>query len=244
MKPRLPILFLALCLSATVCSAGTIGQLPTPPGFKRIACAPDSFSAFLRQLPLKPDKTIYRYDGQRLYRPFYAVMAVLDVPLLFNRDLEQCADFCMRLWSDFHKKLNKLDRLYLFDYNGNKKYFSDSGKSFEQFLKWHMAYSNSYGLKKGGREVDTEQLRPGDMFVQNRTGGIGHVSMVVDAAVNDSGVHIYLIGYGFMPAQEFHIEFAQPDCGIDGWFTRRGYERYLDAYPFRVYGKAVIRRFE
>ena len=82
------------------------------------------------------------------------------------------------------------------------------------------------------------------MFVQNKDGGIGHVSLVVDTAKNSIGKQIYLIGYGFIPAQEFHIEKAKKGYGIGGWFTKKGYEKYLSEFPFSPYGKPVIRRFE
>ena len=107
-----------------------------------------------------------------------------------------------------------------------------------------MAYSNSYSIKKGANKVEAGDLKPGDMFVQNKDGGIGHVSLVVDCAKNINGKQIYLIGYGFIPAQEFHIEKAQTGYGIGGWFTKKGYEKYLSEFPFSSYGKPVIRSFE
>ena len=107
-----------------------------------------------------------------------------------------------------------------------------------------MAYSNSYSIKKGANKVKAGALKPGDMFVQNKDGGIGHVSLVVDSAKNKNGEQIYLIGYGFIPAQEFHIEKAKRGYGIDGWFTKKGYKKYLSEFPFSPYGKPVMRRFE
>jgi len=103
-------------------------------------------------------------------------------------------------------------------------------------------YNNDTSLSFSAGEIGA--LKPGDMFVQNKDGGIGHVSLVVDCAKNINGEQIYLIGYGFIPAQEFHIEKAQTGYGIDGWFTKKGYEKYLSEYPFSPYGKPVIRSFE
>ncbi len=107
-----------------------------------------------------------------------------------------------------------------------------------------MAYSNSYSIKKGANKVEGRALKPGDMFVQNKDGGIGHVSLIVDSAKNNNGEQIYLIGYGFIPAQEFHIEKAERGYGINGWFTEKGYDKYLSEFPFSPYGKPVMRRFE
>ena len=162
------------------------------------------------------------------------------MPLLFvNQDLEQCADYCMRFWAEYHRANSLLDRLYLFDYNGHRKMFKESGRTYETFLKLRFAYSNSYSLKKGCREVRSDELRPGDMLVQNRTGGIGHASMIVDVCVNNDGEKLYLVGYSYMPAQEFHIERAGGGNGVAGWFTLEGAKNHL-----RGFGPVVYRRFE
>ena len=97
---------------------------------------------------------------------------------------------------------------------------------------------------KRANKVETGDLKPGDMFVQNKDGGIGHVSLFVDSAKNNNDEHIYLIGYGFIPALEFHIEKARRGYGIDGWFTKKEYGKYLSEFPFSPYGKPVIRSFE
>jgi hypothetical protein len=68
--------------------------------------------------------------------------------------------------------------------------------------------------------------------------------MIVNVAENRNGKRVYLIGYGFIPAQEFHIEKAKAGYGLDGWFTKTGYEKYLSGFPFFRYGIPVLRRFE
>jgi hypothetical protein len=164
------------------------------------------------------------------------------MPLLFKSDLEQCADYCMRFWAEYHKDMNKLDFLYLFDYSGNKKKFAGSGKNYKSFLKWIFSYSNSYSLKMGCAEVSKKELIPGDMIVQNEGGGIGHASVILDVCKSEEGKKLYLIGYSFMPAQEFHIEKAAGARGAEGWFTIEGYFDYLSDYiPL---GDPVLRRFE
>ncbi len=105
-------------------------------------------------------------------------------------------------------------------------------------------YSNSYSIKKGAVRIDNYRLAPGDMYVQNKDDGIGHVSLIVDAAKNQENERVYLIGYGFIPAQEFHIEKSGSEHGIGGWFTAQGYQQYLSEFPFSRYGHPVLRRFE
>lgn len=227
-------------------AADKVKDIETPEGYNRINYQKGSYSDYLQNLPLKSDNVILEWDGSRLQSSWllYNVFAVVDKPLLFKADLEQCADFPMRFWADYHKENNKLDKLYLFNYQGQKIYFKDSLKPYKKYLRWHMAYSNSYSIKKGAKKIsDEEKLHPGDMFVQNEGGGIGHVSVIVDAAENRIGQRVYLIGFSYIPAQEFHIEKADDDYGHGGWFTKQGFMDFLSGDQFGRFGKAVLRRF-
>lgn len=216
-----------------------VKDLPLPDGYERLAYEEGSFSNWVQNIPLKADKKILTYNG-RVLRSFYNLFAVIDLPLLFTSDLEQCADYAMRLWVEYHVSYQREEELYLFNYDGSKKFYS-SGE-INSFLRRAMAGSNSYSLKMGGIEISEENdLIPGDMLVQNETGGIGHVSVIFDICANDEGKRLYMIGYSFMPAQEMHIEKAQGQMGVDGWFTLKGYREYLRMIlPF---GPPVFRRF-
>ncbi len=229
--------FVAFADSQTI-----VDSIRTPDGYVRQEFPSGSYSNWIQTLPLKEEPIILDYGGNRLdVYSFYNVFAVVDIPLLFGADLEQCADFCMRFWAEYHKDMDKLDSLYLFDYSGNKKYFSISGKTYNEFLRWAFAYSNSYSLKEGCKEVSVEELRPGDMIAQNKSGGIGHVSLILDVCRSEQEKKLFLIGYSFMPAQEFHIEKADDTRGIEGWFSIEGYFEYLsEVLPF---GEPVLRRF-
>jgi hypothetical protein len=217
-------------------------SIEAPEGYFRVEFPEKSYSNWIQNLPLKENNIILDYRGN-IISPncFYSVFAVVDMPLLFNSDLEQCADYCMRFWAEYHKDMNRLDSLYLFDYSGNKKKFASSGKTYTNFLKWAFASSNSYSLKMGCKKVSRDELIPGDMIVQNEKGGIGHASVILDVCKSKEGEKLYLIGYSFMPAQEFHIEKAGSTRGTGGWFTLRKYFEYLEAYlPL---GKPTLRRF-
>ncbi|MBM9499959.1 hypothetical protein JWG44_06810 [Leptospira sp. 201903071] len=232
-------LFLTSCLVADS-KWERIGEIQTPDGSSRISYPKDSFSNFVRNLPLKPDSTLWTFQKRNIIHR-YDTLAVLNVPLLFQDDLEQCADFTMRIWAEYHKQKGNLDRFYLFDYNGRKKSFRESGLSYVSFLRKSFVSSNSYSLKKGGLGIEEADLRPGDLFVQNETGGIGHVSMILDAAENSNRERFYLIGFSFMPAQEMHIEKAPKKFGSKGWFTYKGFIKHLE--EFYPYGTPVLRRF-
>jgi hypothetical protein len=231
--------------SHVFCQVNTVSAgIAVPDGYERIEYPEGSFSSWLQNLPLKSSTEIVKYDGGKVWGALYRVWAVVDKPLLFQQDLEQCADYCMRFWADYHKESGLLNRLYLFDYNGNRKMYAKSQKSYRSFLKWAMAYSNSHSLKKGCRKVNPDSLQPGDMFVQNQTGGIGHASLIVDVCRNQDGKKLYLVGYSYMPAQEFHIEKAKSKYGQDGWFSLEGFFKYLEHHPLGRYGEPVFRRFE
>jgi hypothetical protein len=216
--------------------------IPVPRGYLRESYPNGSFSNWVQNLPLKAKPAIFDYKGRAVESGSYRVFGVVRMPLLFQSDLEQCADFAMRFWAEYHKSAGTLDKLYLFDYSGHKLPFAKSGKSFSDFLKWAFAHTNSHSLKSGCRMITSNQLMPGDMFVQNERGGIGHVSVVLDVCRSAQGKKVYLIGYSFMPAQEFHIEKAADNYGVEGWFTFEGYTRYLlDNLNF---GKPELRRFD
>lgn len=212
-----------------------------PRGFRRIVQPEGSFSRFVQTLPLKRNREIRTYTGKQIAPWSFDTLAVVDLPLLFKQDLEQCADFAMRLHAEWHKARGTLDRFHLYDYPGNRRPFKGSGKSFSEFLRSAFSNSNSHSLKKGLSAVKPAELRPGDLIVQNETGGIGHVSVILDMCENDKGKRYYLIGFSFMPAQELHLERARPPQGRAGWFTLKGFYDYLAVrFPF---GSPVLRRF-
>jgi len=234
--------FVALVFSAS--AAEQVTDITPPAEYKRVAAKPNSFTDYLRNLPLKKNKQIELWDGRILPDSAYDSMAVLDLPLLFNEDIEQCADFTMRIWAEYLSQSKQLEKLKLFDFYGRKKPFNASKKSLREYLRWHMRYSNSYSIKLGAKRVRLlNELEPGDMFVQNDSKeSIGHVSMVIDAAENEFGLKVYLVGYSFMPAQQFHIEKADDEYGIEGWFTADGYQRYAED-AFSSFGKPVVMRY-
>ena len=219
-----------------------IDEIPPPRGFKRIEQKKGTFARFVQTLPLKPGREIMTWTGKPLAKRCFDVLAVVDMPLLFKQDLEQCADFAMRLWAEWHRRTGKLDRLALVDYPGRPRPFKGAAKEYPAFLRSVFSGANSHSLKQGLKRIEPRDARPGDLIVQNETGGIGHVSVILDICENAEGKRLYLIGFSFMPAQELHIERARKPQGRRGWFTLAGFYDYLARHlPF---GKPVLRRFE
>jgi hypothetical protein len=239
----LPVLILPYICHAGFAQELTIkNSIPVPDGCVRESGLIGSFCYWIQNLPLKDTPVIHDYRGKIVRSTFYNVWGVVQMPLLFRSDLEQCTDFAMRFWAEYHKSFGMLDRLYLFDYNGNKKMFRTSGETFDQFLKSTFSKANSHSLKQGSKAITGDDAIPGDLIVQNEQGGVGHVSVIMDVCRSVQGRKLFLIGYSFMPAQEFHIERANETYGTGGWFTLEGYYRYLaDHLDF---GKPVLRRFD
>ncbi len=234
------ILLLLSYDSILIASPVYVHSLKAPEGYTRVIYEPGSFSRYLRDLPLKNENKIYSYKQHDLSNQ-YESLGVVAKSLLFQDDLEQCADFTMRLWAEYHKDTNRLQDLYLYNYSGSKIYFHNQNLSYKKFLRKIFASSNSHSIKKGAKEIKQTELRPGDMFVQNENGGIGHVSIILDHVKSEAKEDLFLIGFSFMPAQEMHIEKARGTHGRDGWFSSKGFIKHLEEkYP---YGTPVFRRF-
>jgi len=239
------ILLVFIVFSHKVDATELVSDITAPASFSRAPSPIDTYIEYLRSLPIKSNNKIKLWDGRYLPSSTYNTFAVINLPLLFDEDLEQCADFSMRLWAEYLKSINHLDQLSLYDFYGRKKPFLDANKTFREYLRWHMRYSNSYSIKLGAKDVNSLiDLQVGDMYVQNDSEeGIGHVSVIVDEAENSIGLKVYLVGYSFMPAQEFHIEKAGEGYGIGGWFTADGYQRYAED-SFGGFGKVNVKRYE
>ncbi|MFH1282422.1 MAG: DUF4846 domain-containing protein [bacterium] len=219
----------------------------TPKGYNRIKVYKNSFSEWIRYIPIKKNNTvILDYQGNYIQDNFYSVLQVINLPLYFNQDLEQCADWAYRFWYEYQKEVGYGEDLWLTDYNGRKIKYREWKKkkqkpSLNSFFKWACSYANSYSQKVGLYKIVEKDLRPGDLIVQNTTGGIGHTSIIFDICANGNGDKLYLIGFSFMPAQECHIEKALEGYGKEGWFTLGGYYKFLEENL--DYGKPVLRSF-
>ncbi len=102
----------------------TIGAIPTPAGYHRIPAVTNSFSAWLRNIPLKKDRTVYLYNNSPK-RNQEAQFAVLDISV-GKQDLQQCADAVMRLRAEYLYSIN--------DY-GNINYYTEQGIRLN-FREW------------------------------------------------------------------------------------------------------------
>ena len=245
--PARMFLLLLICLDLPACvsspalsAGGTVGDIPSPPGYVREVHSDDGFAAWLQQLPLKTNNVILLYTGKSNRSHRFNVLAVIEKPLLFRENLEECVDFCLRIWADYHYESGLLDRLYLFDRDGGKVYFSATAlaaaalktgniaTAYREFLKQGMAWTNPHSIAQGSSRLADCELRPGDLVLQTSSRYRGQASMILDDCIDQNGGRLFLIGFGFSPAQEFHIERAPVGFGTDGWFSLDGYFRFLE----------------
>ncbi|UYQ94582.1 DUF4846 domain-containing protein [Chitinophaga horti] len=221
------LLFLSLLmLSVAPSFAQTTGNIPLPAGFSRLSAEAGSFAAFLRKVPLKADKTVYLYNGQRKANQ-QAQFAVLDVSV-GNKDLQQCADAVMRLYAEYHYAAGEYRKIAfeatdgtLLDYASWRDGYryklrgsrlqkvksatpSTSRASFGAFLDVVFSYAGTLSLSRELARVSNQQdIRPGDVVLQG--GSPGHAVIVMDVAVNGAGEKRFLLAQSYMPAQSIHI---------------------------------------
>jgi len=234
-----------------------IASMETPPDFQRIDLEPGSFADYVRNLPLKPDgSAVYSYNGI-LIKDSGSVAAVIDWPL--PSEVQQCADVAIRLRAEYLRHIKRQDKIVFSSVSGTKISYTkwlkgkytlnrsgsaiihtpssktkpDSDAEFEKYLYFVMLYANSASLARDLPEIDADKILPGDLFIQpDQSGraGIGHVSVILDICQDANGRKLYLFGYGFIPAQDFHLPLPAQNQGIERWFTLDGLKESIECF--------------
>ncbi len=195
----------------------TMGEINTPPGYKRISISPGSFAEWLRKIPLKKDKQVYLYNG--VLKPNQnAQFAVVDISV-GKKDLQQCADVVMRLRAEFLFANKRFTEIAFMDYSG--KWYKWEGiedrQQFDQYLQQVFGWCGSASLEKQLKPVDNFQfIKPGDVLIQG--GFPGHAMIVADIAVNEKGDKVYMLIQGYQPAQDIHIVNNPTNNKLSPWY--------------------------
>ncbi|MBS1564479.1 MAG: hypothetical protein JST39_08810 [Bacteroidetes bacterium] len=194
-----------------------VGAIPLPSGYHRLGAAAGSFAGWLRQLPLKSDKTVHLYNGRPKGNQ-KAQYAVLNISV-GDKDLQQCADAVMRLraeWLYTHGRAASID----FQDNARVHYRPghDTGRAaFNAWLEKVFSYCGSLSLSRQLRDKPLQQVLPGDVFIYG--GSPGHAMIVVDVAEDDAGRRIFLLAQSYMPAQEIHVVVNPGHAGLSPWYA-------------------------
>lgn len=222
----------------------------TPSGYTR-DISKNSFGEFLENYPLyKNWKKIVLYNG-KLSKQQNAHTAVLKMKLT-DGNLQQCADSVIRLYAEYYysqKKYNKI-KFHLTNgfevafskwiqgmrvkVDGNKTYWvkskkpDSSYKTFDEYLKFVFTYAGTFSMVQESKPISEKDIQPGDIFIYG--GSPGHVEMVMDVCTNKNGDKAFLLGQGYMPAQQFHI-LKNPADKHNPWY-------YVSKikYPFKTAG--------
>jgi hypothetical protein len=235
-----------------------------PPGYARVAAPAGSFAAWLRGLPLRaPGAPVLLHDGRRKRNQDVHV-AVVDIDT-GKRDLQQCADACIRLRAEYLYAQARPAAIH-FKFTsghdaawpawaagqrpvveGNSVRWARSAKpdasypSFRQYLDVVFRYAGTLSLRKEMAPVPrVDELQPGDVFVIG--GSPGHAVMVVDVAANaKTGAKVFLLAQSYMPAQDVHVLKNPTDAALSPWYPAAFGAKLVT--PEWTFGPGDLRRF-
>lgn len=238
-------------------------RILTPKGYSRNPAEEGSFASFLRNYPLKEDESpVLLYNGAQK-RNQNAHIAVTKLPMEAE-DLQQCADSVMRMYAEYFWQTGQYERIafhfvsgfsaeytkwregYRILVSGNEadwvksETFDDSYEAFVSYLRMVFAYAGTLSMEGESKEISLSQIAAGDVFLKGASPG--HVVMILDICENADGKKAFLLGQGYMPAQEFHV-LKNPLHEGDPWY----YEEEV-TYPFLTpeytFSEGSLRRLE
>ncbi|MBQ2276402.1 MAG: hypothetical protein II331_07145, partial [Lachnospiraceae bacterium] len=137
----------------------------------------------------------------------------------------------------FLAEYTKWQQGYRIAVNGNQvtwvkqKGYDDSYETFQSYLRMVFSYAGTLSMEQEAKAITPKELRVGDVFLHG--GSPGHVVMVLDICENERGEKAFLLGQGYMPAQEFHI-LKNPMHEEDPWYyeTELSYPLTTPEYTF------------
>ncbi len=191
-----------------------IGEIPLPPGYERVNVSSTSFKEYLRNVPLKQNKTVYLYNGAKKFNQS-AQYAVINISI-GDKNLQQCADAVMRLRAEYLKSINKT---ICFTDNNGKKYDWNNYKSrgWQSYLETVFGMCGTLSLEKQLHIQSWDHLCAGNVLIKG--GSPGHAVLVVDMAKNKvTGKYIFLIAQSYMPAQDIHVLRNPADQSLSPWY--------------------------
>ncbi len=194
-----------------------ITQIPLPQGYHRIDADTNSFAYWLRNIPLKVDKTVYLFNGNKKTNQL-AQFAVLDIAV-GNKDLQQCADAIMRLRAAYLFAQKRFTEISFTD-NENIVYAfkpTYTNENFAKYLDVVFGMCGTASLSKQLKNVNNfYSIQPGEVLI--RGGFPGHAEIVVDVAENNQGKKIFMLAQSYMPAQDIHILINPNGETLSPWY--------------------------
>ncbi|MCM1100767.1 MAG: DUF4846 domain-containing protein [Clostridium sp.] len=234
-----------------------------PEGYARTDEPEGSLAEFMRGYAMKEDQSpVLLYNGREKNNQS-AHQAVFALPMEAE-DLQQCADSVMRVYAEYFYRSGQPERIAFHFTNGflaeyirwrdggriavegdrvswvQSAEYDDSYECFQKYLRMVFCYAGTLSMEAESGETTLSELQVGDVFLKG--GSPGHVVMVVDICENEEGRKAFLLGQGYMPAQEFHV-LKNPLHEEDPWY----YEEEV-SYPFQtpeyVFGEGSLRKLQ
>lgn len=237
------ILFCASTLqSYTINPNGTTVEtriLP-PTGFAREKCEANSFTYYLRNLPLKKHGSkVMLFNGtEKSYQAGACAVVNMEIG---TTDLQQCADAVMRIRAEYLWKQKRYSEIhfrftngFVADYmkwaEGERIFVKGSNttwqktaqkdysyKIFREYLDKVFMYAGTASLSKELIPVQISRIQPGDIFIHG--GHPEHAMIVVDVAKNPKTKKIaFICAQSFIPAQEIEIVKNLNDETNSPWY--------------------------
>ncbi len=217
-----------------------IKSIPLPNGFERILNDENSFAAWLENVPLKKNNTVYTYDGSPK-RNQAAQFAVLDISV-GKKDLQQCADAVMRMRAEYLFSQKRFDEIIFID-NANTQYKFHPPYNRENFAKYLERVFGMCGSASLANQLKTvnefNDIEAGNVII--RGGFPGHAVMVMDVAINAQGEKIYLLAQSYMPAQDIHVLLNLTNGDISPWYKVTGEKKI--STPEYLFYKNELRKW-
>ncbi|MBL0356897.1 MAG: hypothetical protein IPP72_08380 [Chitinophagaceae bacterium] len=202
-----------------------IAGIPLPDGYKRTVVGSNSFSNWLGKVPLKKDRTVYLFNGDKKENQS-AQFAVLDIST-GDKNLQQCADAVMRLRAEYLFASGQYSNILFTDNEGGNYQFTQpyNKEHLMNYLQKVFGMCGSASLSKQLKHVNLIGIKPGDVLI--RGGFPGHAVMVMDVAVNKEGRKIYLLAQSYMPAQDIHVLVNPSDENLSPWYEADDAEKII-----------------
>lgn len=216
-------------------------RVPVPDGFVRTVEPPASYGHWLRFLPLKKSGQPVLLFNRKPKLNQAAHYAVIDIDV-GDKDLQQCADFIIRLRAEYLYSINAHHKIAFNFTSGDRAFYSqwsagyrpniqgnrvnwvktavgdNSYAGFKRYLEKVFIYAGSYSLSHELKSVKINELLIGDVFIQG--GFPGHAVIVVDRAKNpQTGEIIFLLAQSFMPAQDAHLLNNPNGHKLNPWYS-------------------------
>jgi hypothetical protein len=203
-------------------SASTIKtRYLAPVNYSRSVHTKNSFAYYLENLSLKPFSTEVKYFNGNTKTKGNVYSSVIDQEIS-SKDLQQCADACMRLRGEYLFHTKQYDKIHFnFLSDGKPRFYNQYTKDVKQyanFLKymdWIFAYANTGSLYNELSTIAPKDIQIGDVIIQKKQ-PYGHAIMVVDMVIDNKGSKKILLSQSYMPAQETQI-LVNPKDGTP-WF--------------------------